>query len=221
MFRIKICGITSVEDARAAVDAGADALGLNFYEKSPRYVATEQARAIVAALDDLPLCVGVFVNSSREEIERIRREAGLRGVQLHGDEPAEFLVGLGACPIIRARRMDERGAKALAEDVVACQAAGRLPDAILVDAAAPGHYGGTGKTIAWSELFDSERWLAGRPLILAGGLNPHNVAEAIRVVRPNGVDVASGVESSPGVKDPEKMRLFVSAAKAAFSGFPR
>lgn len=199
-----------------AVDAGADALGLNFYEKSSRYLATGQAKEIVTAIASRVQSVGVFVNCDQEEIERIRVEVGLQGVQLHGDEPPDFISRIPSRPVIRARRVDDRGAAAVAEDLAACEASGRLPEALLVDAISAGQYGGTGETVSWAGLVDHTKWLRGVPLILAGGLTPENVAEAIRTVRPYGVDVASGVESSPGVKDPEKVRLFVAAAKAAF-----
>lgn len=113
--------------------------------------------------------------------------------------------------------MDERGVAAIREDLEACKDAGRLPDAVLVDAYTPGRYGGTGETVSWAGLADYRNWLGDVPLILAGGLTPENVAEAIRIVQPHGVDVASGVEISPGVKCPEKMRLFVSRAQDAFA----
>jgi phosphoribosylanthranilate isomerase len=119
--------------------------------------------------------------------------------------------------VIRARRLDTRGLEAIVQDIAACTAAGRAPDAVLVDAHAPGQYGGTGKTARWDELVGWSERLDGVPLLLAGGLTPENVAEAILKVRPTGVDTASGVESAPGRKDQEKMHAFVAAAQAAFA----
>lgn len=215
MFRVKICGITREEDARVAREAGADAIGLNFYSKSPRCVLPKQAHEIAQVMIGAH-AVGVFVNMPPNEIMAIVNGSWINTVQLHGDEPPSALMNFPGVGVVRARRMDDRGVAAIAEDLKACQDAGRAPDAVLVDAAAPGQYGGTGETVSWPGLVDHPRWLAGAPLILAGGLTPDNVAEAIRIVRPHGVDVASGVESSPGVKDPAKVRDFVSAAKEAF-----
>jgi phosphoribosylanthranilate isomerase len=220
MFQIKICGITNVEDAIAAVDAGADAVGLNFYEKSPRYVALRDAHRIsVAVTDRGAIPVGVFVNHSFEEIQHAERFSELDALQLHGDEPPEFLSRL-IPPTIRARRFEDASWTAIEADLAACRAAGRPPDALLIDAATPGQYGGTGETLPWEMLADHPRWLGDTPLILAGGLTPDNVAEAIRIVRPHGVDVASGVESAPGKKDPVKVRDFIAAARAALDALP-
>ncbi len=235
MFRIKICGITNVDDAVAAVDAGADAIGLNFYDKSPRCVRQKEW-IVIARTIELPrppsgaipdaTCFGVFVNDSYEFITKMIRQCeALSGVQLHGDESPELLASFGGAQsplpktqwqLIRARRMDDRGVSAIAEDLQICRAAGRAPDAVLVDALTPGRYGGTGETVSWVGLADHRRWLGDTPLILAGGLTPDNVAEAIRIVRPAAVDVASGVESAPGKKDPHKVRDFIAAARAAF-----
>jgi phosphoribosylanthranilate isomerase len=219
IFRIKICGITNVADAVAAVDAGADAIGLNFYHGSKRCVSVAEARRVAGAIADRVERVGVFVNASVDEIRQICRDASLHLIQLHGNEPPELLRSLKKdfC-IIRARRLDERGMLAIGEDVDACcKIAGVRPDAILVDAAAAGQFGGTGHTVDWQQLADHRQWMSGIPLILAGGLTPDNVAEAIRVVRPHAVDVASGVESAPGKKDAAKVRDFVAAARAAFA----
>jgi phosphoribosylanthranilate isomerase len=230
MFRIKICGITNVEDAIAAVDAGADAIGLNFYEKSPRCVTPidswKIAESLRTSFDRSVACVGLFVNHTYDEILEIRRRGPKWPIQLHGDEPPELLARFGPQPtsplsgpewkIIRARRFGDDGVAAIKADIEECARAGRLPDAVLLDAATPGRYGGTGESISWLGVADHQRWLAGLPLILAGGLAPDNVAEAIRIVRPAAVDVASGVESSPGRKDPVKVRDFVAAATAAF-----
>lgn len=234
MFRIKICGITNREDAIAALEAGADAIGLNFYAKSQRCVSVPAARAITDAIYDaasvghsrrpsaLIYAVGVFVNHSAAEVLQIYEDARLAVAQLHGDEPPEFFGLLPDIPAIRVRRLAGNEYDSLASDVRACRdavAAARLqvnsPCAVLVDAVSD-QYGGTGETVSWTALADSVRQLD-CPLILAGGLTPQNVAEAIRIVRPYAVDVASGVESAPGKKDPAKVRDFVVAAQAAFA----
>jgi phosphoribosylanthranilate isomerase len=231
MFRIKICGITNTPDAIAAVDAGADAIGLNFYEKSSRYVTEQQVGQIgkgmgrERALAVVP--VGVFVNHSISALRHHWARGGDRFVvQLHGDESPEFVASVksematayaaDACQLIWAQRLGELGLEELRLKLAACAASGALPDAMLVDSAAPGSYGGTGTALAWERLVDYQAVLGATPLILAGGLTPDNVAEAIRIVRPAAVDVASGVESSPGKKDPHKVRDFVIAARSAF-----
>jgi phosphoribosylanthranilate isomerase len=216
VFRIKICGVRSREDATAAAEAGADGVGLNFYPQSPRFISRETAQKALTGQVGVE-AVGVFVNSLPETIQSIATAIGLTAIQLHGDEPPESLVALPGLPVILARRLDDRGVAAIAEDLEACRAAGRLPDAVLVDALTPGRFGGTGETASWAGLADYRQWLGEMPLILAGGLTPENVAEAIRIVRPFGVDVASGVESSPGVKDHDKIRRFVEAAREAFA----
>jgi phosphoribosylanthranilate isomerase len=219
IFKIKICGLTSVADALAAVDAGADAIGLNFYSGSRRRVSVDMARQIVDAICRRAECVGVFVNASAEEIQAICEQARLHIVQLHGNEPPEFIQSWGsAFDVIRARRLDERGTPAIRADLEACiKIAGCAPAAILIDAAASGQFGGTGQTVDWRQLESYEAWIKGVPLILAGGLTPANVAEAIRIVGPQAVDTASGVESAPGEKDTAKMRDFVAVARAAFA----
>ena len=214
MFQTKICGVTNLDDARAAVEAGVDILGLNFFAASPRYVAPEIAQAIAATT---PLAAGVFVNSTADEINRIAECVGLDWIQLHGDEPAELLADIREdLPIIRVRCLGTLGVPAILEDLEACRKVGREPAALLIDARVPGQYGGTGHTVDWSALAEYRTWLGTLPLILAGGLQADNVAEAIALVRPTAVDTASGVESKPGVKDPAKMRSFVQAANSAF-----
>ncbi|MEM9354342.1 MAG: phosphoribosylanthranilate isomerase [Planctomycetota bacterium] len=212
MFRIKICGVTRPEDARLAVEAGADAVGLNFYEKSPRRVPAGSQGAIVAAVGQA-LPVGVFVNAPASAIAA----TGLVAVQLHGDEPPAFLGKLPADRrIIRARRPGPEGLREVKQDLQAClESSGHMPHAVLLDASVPGAYGGTGHRLDWQRLTDHKTVLGDIPLILAGGLTPDNIAEAIRAVRPDGVDVASGVESAPGIKDPAKVRDFVAAASEA------
>jgi phosphoribosylanthranilate isomerase len=227
MFRVKICGITSTFDARMAVQAGADAIGINFYPRSRRCVNPAEAQQIVAAAreeslrKDRPVVVaGVFVNASPDHVARLAGELQLDAVQLHGDESADQLVATAeACgetvAILRAVRMAADQGQQLADQVSDCQIAGRLPDAILVDAFVPGHYGGSGQTAPWESLQDWPTLLGGCPLILAGGLTPENVAAAIAQVRPVGVDVASGVEASPGSKEPRLTARFIDAAVAA------
>jgi phosphoribosylanthranilate isomerase len=219
VFRIKICGIKTIADAQAAVDAGADAIGLNFYEKSKRYVSAEAAADIAEAMPSGVALIGVFVNSPAEQMNHIASNVGLHAIQLHGDEPPALLGELDSSRrIVRARRWSELGLQDIADDLQAClKHGGRRADAVLLDAAVAGQFGGTGSRLPWAELNNYAQRLGETPLILAGGLNPENVAEAIRTVRPYGVDVASGVESSPGVKDHDKIRAFVEAAQAAFS----
>ena len=217
MFRIKICGITTPEDGLAAVDAGADAIGLNFCPASPRCITIPQAKEIVRNTRVPTEWVGVFVNATPSQIAAISSEVGLSWIQLHGDERPEMLAELDTeLPIIRVRPLDGRGLEAIADDIGACERAGRRPSAVLLDARSPGEYGGSGKTICWDALVRYEARLGDLPLILAGGLKPENVAEAICQVGPAAVDTASGVEARPGHKDPEKMRSFVIAANKAW-----
>ncbi|GBD25761.1 N-(5'-phosphoribosyl)anthranilate isomerase [bacterium HR30] len=203
MVVVKICGITTCEDAIAAARSGADWLGLNFWQGSPRHVTRERAREIVAALPPHIRKVGVFVNATREEVESTAAELGLDLLQFHGDEPPEYCQGW-RWPVIKAVRGHSKG-----DLEAACL---YRVDYFLVDAQVPGRYGGTGQRANWAAV---AQWAPGRPVILAGGLNPENVSEAIRLVRPFGVDVASGVETSPGAKDPGAMRRFVQNAKSA------
>jgi phosphoribosylanthranilate isomerase len=222
MFRIKICGITNVSDALATADAGADAIGLNFYPKSSRYIDTTTAATILGAVPPSLYRVGVVVNEEVADLNRLVATLGrestncVHAIQLHGDESPEYLAKIRIKTIIRARRFTDRGIAAIAADLEACEKWRRCPDAVLIDAAAPGQYGGTGTTVSWNGLADYRRWLHNVPLVLAGGLTPDNVAEAIRIVRPVAVDVASGVESSPGKKDHAKLRDFIAAAREAF-----
>jgi phosphoribosylanthranilate isomerase len=220
MFKIKICGVTSVRDASLAVSAGADAVGLNFYPLSRRCVTTDVAQHILLALPAPVIKVGVFVNASVREITDVARQLGLECVQLHGDEPAELLAQLPShLSILRAYRCGARGLAPLAEYLENCRTNGRLPDAVLIDSAtaATGEYGGTGRVADWDRIAEDRERLGDMRLILAGGLTPANVAEAIAAVRPNGVDVASGVECRPGHKDAALVEQFVAAAHAALA----
>lgn len=201
MVKVKICGITTVEDALHAAACGADALGFVFYEQSPRHVTEETARAIVAALPPFVTTVGLFVNEDPVRIEEIACRCGLDAIQLHGDEPPQ---GCHFPPrrVVKALRV--RGAESLTDlDDYAVSA-------VLLDAWVPGSYGGTGHTFNWELAAAAARR---RPVILAGGLTPENVAGAVAAVRPYGVDVSSGVEGAPGRKDPEKVAAFIRNAK--------
>jgi len=200
--RVKICGITRVEDALAAAAAGADAIGLVFYAKSPRAVDIEQAREILAVLPPFVTSVGLFVDAERSELERILASVPLDLLQFHGDESVQQCEAFGR-PYIKALRVK-------AGDDIAAQVA-RYPSAqgILLDAYVEGVPGGTGEAFDWSLIPQT----LSKPLILAGGLRPDNVAEAVSRVRPYAVDVSGGVEASKGVKDVEKIGAFIRAAR--------
>jgi len=203
MIYVKICGITNVHDARLAARTGADALGFNFFRGSPRYVKPERAKAIIAALPPFVTTVGVFVDEDPDEITGICRFCHLDAAQMHGDElPSQVDRVRGVRRIKAIRVRDER-------DVMRCRR--YHVEAFLLDAHVPGLAGGTGETLNWELARDAQPY---GPIILAGGLNPDNVEEAIRTAAPYAVDVASGVESAPGVKDREAMTEFILRAKA-------
>ncbi len=219
MTYVKICGITTLEDALACAELGADMLGFNFYRKTPRYVAPGTAGLIVDALRqnfgaDCPLLVGVFVNESRESIRQIMDDAGLDLAQLSGDEPSNFLSRLDR-PVIKAirpRQLNEACDQAV-QYIRHAPSDERMPS-ILVDAYHKELYGGTG------EQASIEAALAAKALVprlmLAGGLNPDNVAARVQAIQPWAVDVASGVENgTPGVKDREKVQAFIEAVRLA------
>ena len=219
MFRTKICGITRIEDARHLADAGAGAIGLNFFAASPRCVDSGVARQIVDSLPAKIVKVGVFVNAALDEIADVAKTVGLNAVQLHGDETPERLaevIQTAGLPVIRAFRLDERGLAPVVDYLRDCERRSASPSIVLVDAFRQDASGGTGETINWEQLGDWRDLLGDTPLILAGGLTPNNVQRAIQTVRPNAVDTASGVETQPGIKDPDAMRRFVSQARAAF-----
>ncbi len=212
-FRTKICGITNVPDAECLATAGVDAIGLNFFEKSKRFVEVGEAAIIAAALPPEVLRVGVFVNASIESIRDTVERVGLDFVQLHGDEPPEFLTELTDVRVIRAFRCRD-GLDEVGEYLARCQ---HKPHTVLLDAYDPDEYGGTGKQLHWPDLRNAAAVIGTLPLILAGGLTPSNVARAIAEAQPYGVDTASGVESGDARrKDPQLARAFVDAAKAAF-----
>lgn len=210
-MKVKICGITNLDDALTAVDYGADLLGFNFYPPSPRHIFPQDCTQIVSALQRYRsgiTLVGVFVNASVEQIRRILIACDLDLAQLSGDEPPETLQRLDGRAFKGLRPVDQNTLIQLIDKYP-----GRPePPAYLIDAYRPGQYGGTGETAKWSLA----AWLSlHTPLLLAGGLTPDNVGRAVHQVRPWGVDVASGVESSPGCKDEQKMRAFITAAKSA------
>lgn len=220
MFRIKICGVTTAADARMVVAAGADAVGLNFYRSSKRYVSPEQARQVAGALPKEVLRVGLFVNSDAREIREHVEQYGLGLVQLHGEESPELLGELDDIPVMRAFRL--RDALEPVEDYLnRCRALGRLPAMVLLDAYCPDQRGGTGKLADWSLAGRYARDEAHPPLVLAGGLTPENVADAIRTVQPAAIDTASGVESEPRRKDPQRTAAFIRNAREAFEGLMR
>jgi len=212
---VKVCGITSVDDALVAARAGADAIGLVFWPGSPRRVDLETARRISGALPPFVLRVGVFVDAPREELARTAEEVGLDVLQLHGDEPPDALAGLPR-RVVKAVRV---GPGFVAEDALRYEgrADGVLLDTRLPDAGAPP--GGTGASFDWS--FAREVREKASFLMLAGGLTPQNVAKALSAVRPDAVDVSTGVESSPGRKDPAKVLAFLDAVARAGTRGPR
>ena len=222
MFRVKICGITSVDDALAVARWGADAVGLNFYEKSPRFLEIETARAIVEALGPEIVKVGLFVNAGEDDIRGHFERLGLDLIQLHGDEPPEFVARLDGRPVMKAFRVGSEGLTPVYDYIERTEQLGCRIHAVLVDAFCKGSYGGTGRLADWAAVAayaTGEEFLPidFPPLVLAGGLTAQNVAEAIRAVRPAAVDTASGVESSPGKKDPAAVKSFVRAARTALS----
>lgn len=196
-------------------EAGADAIGLNFYDRSPRCVNVSVARQIVDALPSDVTPVGLFVNHTADEIRRIVSETGLTTVQLHGDEPTSLIAELAEFRIIRALRTDGDFEPLATQLIQECNQTGATPWAWLVDARSPDAYGGTGEKVDWESLSPEHRPDEWPPLVLAGGLTPENVAEAVTMVQPWGIDVASGVESSPGVKDLELVEAFIHRARGA------
>ena len=202
MVDVKICGVTSVADARDCVEAGADAIGLNFWPGTPRCVVDHRAREIVDAVGEACLIVGVFVDFPLDRVRRILAEVGIEWAQLQGSETPEMVSAL-LPTVYKAIGVRDRGAIARARQYPG--------EHLLLDASVPGVPGGTGKTFDWSIAAEVAQE---RKLTLAGGLTPQNVADAVRTVRPFRVDVASGVESRPGRKDPELVRAFIDAAKS-------
>lgn len=205
MTWIKICGLRRAEDVAAAVEAGADALGFNFWTGTKRYISPAEAAPLVRAVPAKVLAVGVFVDATVAEMREVAAATGIGAIQLHGDEPAAVLDELAGYKTIKAIKV---GAELDAAQLQAY----RKADIILLDRAVSGMVGGTGQKFDWSLAVEAKKYAT---ILLAGGLNPGNVAEAIRQVRPWGVDVASGVETAPGVKDSGMICEFIRNARAA------
>jgi phosphoribosylanthranilate isomerase len=206
MVRVKICGITNVEDALLACELGADAIGLNFYEKSPRCISPFTASKIISKLPPFVAPVGVFVNWQPAPVTSLAKALDLAVAQLHGDEPPKLAAEIAKkVPIIKALHVGKGSG-------VPPFAKYRGAAAFLLDAPHSGQYGGTGRTADWTAAQTAAK---SQCILLAGGLTPENVAEAILAVRPYAVDVTSGVESKPGKKDPSKLRAFFEAVARA------
>jgi len=208
MVKVKICGITNLGDAATAARLGADMLGFNFCEKSPRFITPNAARDIIRELTASTLNIGVFVDESEDTVVKIAETTGLSGIQLHGNESPDLVSKLKARTklfVVKALRVGP--------DFLPETAAEFETDAILLDAYSPSVYGGTGEMFDW-EVARNVKYRTKR-LFLAGGLKPGNVADAVSLLRPFAVDVASGVESSPGIKDPKWVESFIRIAKQA------
>ena len=196
---VKICGITREEDAQVAVECGARALGFIFWSRSPRFIEAERARAIVRRLPPFVTAVGVFVNESADHVNAVADLAQLGAVQLHGDEPPELLVSIER-PVVKAvSRVEPDTAARWPSETI-----------LLVDADDPARRGGTGAKADWAA---AARLAASRPIVLAGGLTPENIADAIAIVRPFGVDVSSGVEDAPGLKNAARVKALFDVVR--------
>ena len=203
MTRVKICGITNIDDALLAVEYGADSLGFVF-AKSPRQITAQAARKIIEKLPPFIGKIGVFVNEPPSNVQRVARECGLTAIQLHGEEIPEFCVSLHPLTMIKAIRVkDEKDIKILS--------AYSFVTAYLLDSYTADKKGGTGKKFDWKLALLAKKF--NKPIILSGGLGPDNVAEAVKIVKPYAVDVSSGVESKPGRKDKNKLKKFIEKAK--------
>jgi phosphoribosylanthranilate isomerase len=204
MIQIKICGITNAADALAAIDAGANLLGFNFYEKSPRHISEAEAAKIRSRFPKKVEAVGIFVNHPLAEVTALCKSLKLDAAQLHGDEPPETVAELArTLTVWKAFRVEPDFRLETLDEYTEA-------GAFLFDAAHTGQYGGTGRTTDWDV---ARRAALGHRIILAGGLNLENVAAAVRIVRPYAVDVASGVESKPGKKDHGRMREFIQEVR--------
>lgn len=199
--RVKICGITRIEDALEAIAAGADALGFVFYKPSPRYVTPEKAGEIIAQLPPFVTTVALFVNEPQDDICRILEITGCDLIQFHGDESADFCTSFNR-PWIKALRVKD--ADSLSEQLIEFKEA----RALLLDSYRPGVPGGTGETFNWELIPENPP----RPIILAGGLTPENISSAVQQLQPYGVDVSGGVEAQKGIKDPAKIHAFIRGA---------
>jgi phosphoribosylanthranilate isomerase len=213
---VKICGVTQARDAEAAGRLGADALGLNFYASSPRSTTFSAAREILAAAPGSLEAIGIFVNETVQAMTKtLSGLPRIRRAQWHGDGSPPLTNDLRLLPAFRVGDMD--GLLGVSQYMARCREENTVPEAILIDAHGDGTYGGTGSPAPWRLLAEFD---PGVPVILAGGLTPENVGEAIRIVRPHGVDTASGVERSPGQKDHERLKHFIENARAAGERFP-
>ncbi|MCH8295018.1 phosphoribosylanthranilate isomerase [Candidatus Poribacteria bacterium] len=201
MTRIKICGITNLDDALTAIEAGADALGFNFVPHTPRYIEAQNAATIIDRLPPFITTVGLFVNEELSKIEGIASHCHLNVIQLHGDESPEFCDTLNRKSIKAFRIKDESSLSQLPN---------YRASAYLLDTYVKGKMGGTGEVFDWHLAVKAKQY---GPIVLAGGLNPDNVADAVRQVHPYGVDVSSGVEAKPGRKEPAKVRAFIRAVR--------
>ena len=201
--RVKICGITNVADGLAAAEAGADMIGLMFYESSPRHITLARAAEISRALPPFLMRVGVFVNAPADFVLRAISECNLTMLQFHGDETSDFCTQFGLMNM-KAIRVRDAGSLVQLENY--------QTDAFLLDAHSKNGLGGTGKKFNWELAVEAQKFV--KPIFLAGGLTPENVADAVRKVHPFGVDVSSGVESAPGIKDHAKVKAFITAAKS-------
>jgi phosphoribosylanthranilate isomerase len=208
MVRIKICGITNLEDALLAADLGADALGFIFYPKSPRYVAPEVAKEIISHLPSFVTSVGVFVDEEMAAVSELAAQVGLDWIQVHGQESPDYCLSLGR-RVIKGFRLKD------ASSLMDLEPFQGSVQAFLLDTYKRGQVGGTGETFDWRLAQQAKRY---GQIILAGGLAPENVAQAIKVAQPQAVDTASGTEAAPGKKDPEKLRAFFKALKAIGGG---
>jgi phosphoribosylanthranilate isomerase len=216
-LRVKICGVTTEADAGLAARLGADAVGLNFFDGSPRHVTPDAARSLLRGLPPFLDPVGLFVNQPLRTVFQALNGLGrIRTFQWHGLRP-ELCDAFPFQMVVAFPVRDRDGLREVGRYLEAARGTGKLPAAVLVDAPVPGRHEGTGERAPWHLIAD---WKCPVPLILAGGLTPENVAEAVRVVRPYAVDVTGGVESAPGRKDPEKMRRFIDRAREAAAKLP-
>jgi phosphoribosylanthranilate isomerase len=201
--QVKICGVTCVADALAAAGAGADMIGLMFYDGSPRHVTLAQAAEIARALPPFVLKVGVFVNPDEAQVMEAIAACGLNLLQFHGDEPSDFCTQFGVMSLKALRVRDSESLQTMANFHT---------DAFLLDAYSKGGLGGTGEKFNWDLAVAAQKF--GKPIFLAGGLTPENVADAVKQVCPFAVDVSSGVEAAPGKKDAAKVRAFIQAVRS-------
>jgi phosphoribosylanthranilate isomerase len=225
MFQIKICGITNENDAIAAAEAGADAIGLNFYSKSPRFITQSVASRIIEAIPNEIVKVGLFVNEDVVVVASVFDTLGLDLIQLHGDEEPDYLLKLGNRPVMKAFRLGQKGLKPIEafmekyrKDFRSAKNSQQIENlsCVLIDSYVEGVLGGSGIVADWNSCANFAGNSTHPPLVLAGGLTPNNIADAIRKVHPTAVDTASGVETSPGIKDRQLLFRFVENARRGF-----